>query len=755
MPKKKSARAKSKPTKRAAKKPPAKTKAPVKKAAKKKTAKAAKRKPPTRSAASQTRERERKATYAAEGRAANSNIGPPPPIPAAWPESIKNPPKLSPIKLRAACARNLKLWNQVVFPNTTGLKPFGPDQEASLKVSFEIIEEGGLLQLLEPRRFGKTSRTINNALHALLYASRRFIAICGANTDFASGIFDAIKLELETNPILQVMFPEVCHPIERLNGKGQIKANTQHIDGVPTNMTWGKDELTLATVEGAKQSGATIMVKPIGGVRGMFKRVSTPLGVATIRPDLYLLDDIQTDKSAASEKMTTSLMNLIEKGVMFGADVSNPPTVINLATMIKPGDLTDQIADNPAWITVRYSAVKQRANKTAEKVHWFGGYAKLRRDYRRVKGDPIKTKRNKDTAAKKALAYYRKNRKAMDADTAVAWKWSFPWNAKKKLCVSAIQFAYDVIIDFGEDVFATEMQNNPKRQTVVVQDVSKATAEQLEQAVVSVKRGVVPIDMPRMVVYVDVHKRLFYWVAVAKNLANQKRHVVDYDTWPKQQAVDFTLENAKITIPQMFPGLGTKALAKKAVGKFLTHIVGRRWRNQKGQVARLSEIRVDANWGGTTDQVREAILNHSAVDRTWGCHGIGRNEDQTGLDDWARKKGEEKGYAHIRKESTDHGVKQLDIETNIWKTETHMAITTPNDQDGTLTFFASDDRDHDLFFKHLLVEECEAKAGKRDIEIWENPKNGQNHFFDCLVGAVVDDDKVEEQEAGNTYSFGA
>lgn len=745
-----------------AKKKPAKPRKPAaakKRAAKKPPAKLAakpKRKPPNRSAAGIAAERERKATAAANLRSDAANIGQIPEIPDAWPKTIKNPPKLSPKKLREKCRTDMVLWHTDVFPHTTGLKPFGQVQLDSIEVSRRTILEGGLLQKLEPRRYGKTSRTINEVLHSLFYGIRKFVAVCGANTTFATQIFDGITLELEGNPILRVMFPEVMYPIEMLGGKGQIKANTQHIDGALTNMTWGSDEVTLPSVAGSQASGATVQVRPISGVRGMFKRVLTEFGVATIRPDLYLLDDIQTDKSAKSELMTQTLMDYIERGCIFGSDVSNPATIINLATMIRPGDLTDRIAKNPAWVTVRYAMLTKRATKAAEKF-WFGPYAKAKRDYRRYDGDPLRTLNNKKKAAKKALALYRKNRKKADAGAVATWKWAFPWNAKDGACISTIQFAYDLIIDFGESVFASEAQNKPLELEQYVAESTKPTEEQLREAIITIPRGIVPADMPRLVVYFDVHKRLFYWVAMAKNLTTQRRHIVDYNTWPEQPDDDFTLENSRVTIPQMFPGLGNKALAQKAVGVFLTRIAGRRWSNQQGQAVRLSEIRCDANWGGTTHNVRKAVLSHAANDITWTCHGVGRNEKQTGFDEWARKTGEEKGYAHIRKEVTDHGTKQLDIETNIWKTETNLAWTTSADQDGTLTIFDEDDRDHTHFFKHMLIESCEPKAGRRDIEIFENPKGGQNHWWDCTVGAMVDSDKADDSQGddGNNFFFGA
>lgn len=685
------------------------------------------------------REAVRKARHAASLRNAQANIGPPQPIKKAF------------AKLREACRTNLPLFQTEVFPNTTGLKPFGQVQLDSIEISYKTIQNGGLVQKLEPRRYGKTTRTINEAIWAILYNFKPFTAICGANRKFSTGIFNAIKLELSSNPILFEMFPEVCHPIWSLDGKGQAKANSQHIDGRPTNLLWGKDEITLANVEGAEQSGATIMVSPIGSVRGMFKRVNTADGIKSIRPGLYLLDDVQTNKTARSHTMTENILSDINTGILFGGGLQDSPTVINLATMIQPDDVTDQIAKDTSWVTVRY---KMLMKPSANEDFWFGPYAKARREYLVIPSQPLKTLANKEAAAAKATALYRKHRKKADAGAEVSWDWAYPWNDKKQLCISATQAAYDTRIDRGEEVFATECQNDPIRLTVHEGETSKPTREQLLESIVTIPRGVVPIDLNRLIIYIDVHKRLFYWVAVAKNLETKTKHIVDYNTWPEQTARKFTLENAKRTIPQLYPGTGIKAMAEMAVAKFLTIVGGMRFKNQNGAPVGIEEIRIDANWGGTTKNVRKAIRNHPLRDKIWGCHGIGRTAAQTGLDDWKRKPGEEKGPAFVKIPHTPEGVQQLNIDTNIWKTETNLALTSPNTEQGTLTVFDGDDILHQLFFEHLLSEICQPKTGRRDIEEFDCPKGGQNHWYDCLVGACVDDDKSQPTgPTGNEYSF--
>jgi hypothetical protein len=63
-------------------------------------------------------------------------------------------------------------------------------------------------------------------------------------------------------------------------------------------MTWTNSEIVIATIPGSNSSGGIIRVAGITGrIRGMkFKR---PDG-KTIRPELVIIDDPQTDESAQS-----------------------------------------------------------------------------------------------------------------------------------------------------------------------------------------------------------------------------------------------------------------------------------------------------------------------------------------------------------------------------------------------------------------------------------------------------------------------
>lgn len=677
------------------------------------------------------RERIRKAEYAVRRRDAHANIGPPPKIKAKYK------------RLREACRTNLEKWHKEVFPGSTGLKPFGKVQKDSIKISADVIQEGGKVQKLEPRGYGKTTRTIQEALWALLYDYRRYVVIVASAKDKADELIEGIKLELETNEILFAMFPEVIFPIRELGGKA-IKAKTQHIDGTPTSITWKKSKIVLPTVADSIVGGSVIEVRPIKNARGVQHRTTKVLDngkkqTTTIRPDLYLLDDIQTDEVAANPNLVVKWLRYIRKGILRGGNLSESIAVIHMATVIEPDDVPEQLAKDDEWLTIRY---KMLESPPTNLEWWFKDYAKILRNYRTVPDDAIATKKNKDEALRKATRFYRKHRKKADAGARVSWKWSYPWRDKRKLTISAIQNAMNIWIA-NEEVFFCECQNAPIKVEMQSTELSKATKKELVSSILKgVDRGIIPIDMPRIVAYVDTHQSIFYWVIVAKNLDTNRKHVVDYFAWPEQRTARFTVEKPTgKTISQLFSG-SKKAQVKKAVTRVIDLLVEMRFKDKAGMARTIDEIRIDANWGIMSTSIKEAISNHQNTAMVKACHGIGIPASKAEMNSWKSKSGETKGDGFIDKK--EDGVNTKLIDTNQWKSETHISITTDNEENGSLTIFNESPEFHDHFFDHILCEAVERVFKQRDCEEWTCPKNGQNHWFDCLVGAIVDDSKVQE-----------
>ena len=86
-------------------------------------------------------------------------------------------------------------------------------------------------------------------------------------------MLDSIKTELDCNDLLLADFPEVCFPIQALDGISN-RANGQLYQGKRTQIGWTAKEIVLPTIAGSHASGAIIKVAGLTGrIRGMkFKR---------------------------------------------------------------------------------------------------------------------------------------------------------------------------------------------------------------------------------------------------------------------------------------------------------------------------------------------------------------------------------------------------------------------------------------------------------------------------------------------------
>lgn len=176
------------------------------------------------------------------------------------------------------------------------------------------VLEGGRFALAMPRGSGKTTLAQAAATWAILYAHRSFVVVIGATETHAIEMLDEIKIELEVNELLAADFPAVCYPVRMLEGISN-RANGQTLDGERTRIGWTNNELVLPTVAAEPTSGTVLRVAGLTGrIRGM---KSTTADGRSIRPDLVIVDDPQTDESAHSPTQNAQREKIL-KGAVLG-----------------------------------------------------------------------------------------------------------------------------------------------------------------------------------------------------------------------------------------------------------------------------------------------------------------------------------------------------------------------------------------------------------------------------------------------------
>ena len=629
-------------------------------------------------------------------------------------------------KRRKKCARNLRLFLTTYFPASTGLKPFSDDHQRVITRMQDCILRGGRHLSAVYRGFAKTTMSENAAIWATVYGHRKFCPLIGADEAAAKANVDSIKMELETNGLLYEDFPEVCYPIWQLEGKPQ-RCGSQTYNGSLTHIEWTADKIVLPSIPGSKASGAIIITRGITGrVRGMVHKRAD--GVQQ-RPDFVIIDDPQTDESAHSPSQVDKRLDIIRKAILKSTGHTSTLACVMNATVIARDDVIDRLLDhakNPAWQSERIPMVKKWADK--HESLWLGDYKALRNSYNPdLPGDQAR-------AHKDATAFYSENREAMDAGCDVSWVHCYDADTE----LSSIQHAYNALIDDGEEVFASEYQNEP------IQDVAEAGllgAQEIAGKTNGIQCGVIPSDCTHLTQFVDVQGKVLYWV-VCGWTDDMTGYVVDYGTWPEQNKPYFTLAEVKKTLSRQAPGSGFKAALYHALQQMAEETVGREWPRDGGGTMRIERCLIDANWGESTNVVYQFCRQSVYAPVLLPSHGRYVGASSMPLPNRARKQPPGDIWGHnwvIPALKGRRAVRHVVFDTNYWKSTLFDMLGIQMGDTGCLSLFGADPKPHRMLADHAKAEYPVRTEGRgRTVDEWKQlPSEPDNHLFDCLVGCAV------------------
>ena len=179
-----------------------------------------------RTRSSKSRARERNAAIALAGR----DIGE---LPA-----VENPDR------KAKAAGSFRFFCEAYFSLTFHLA-WSPDHLKVITKIEEAVVRGGLFSLAMARGSGKSSLAEVACIWAVLNGYRDFVCLIGSDEGHACDMLDSIKTELDGNDLLLADYPEVCFPIQALDGISN-RANGQLYQGKRTQIGWTAKEIVLA-----------------------------------------------------------------------------------------------------------------------------------------------------------------------------------------------------------------------------------------------------------------------------------------------------------------------------------------------------------------------------------------------------------------------------------------------------------------------------------------------------------------------------
>lgn len=616
---------------------------------------------------------------------------------------------------RRAAAASLKRFCEAYFPGTFTLA-WSADHLKILERLERATRDGGQFAYAMPRGSGKTSLVIAATLWALFTGRQAFVCVICATAAAARELLAAIKQELDGNEHLAADWPEVCYPIQRLQGITN-RAKGQICQGQRTQITWTNYEVVLPTVPGSQAAGAIVRVAGITGrIRGM--QFTRPDG-QKVRPGLAILDDPQTDKSAKSPVQCEQRSRTVAGAVIGMAGPGKQIAAVMPCTVIVRGDLADQFLDRQAHPEWQGERTKLIYSLPTDKQKW-ERYAELRADSLRNGGD-----------GSEATEFYRANQAAMDAGAVAAWP-----ERKKPSELSAIQHAMNLLFA-DERAFWSEYQNEPLEERLG--DGEVLDAKTIAARTNGRPRAVIPLAATRLTAFVDVQSRLLYWL-VAAWAEDFSGWVIDYGTWPDQGRPYFALAGAQKTLTRACPGAGLEGRLHHGLSRLGDELLARTWRREDGSLLRIERCLVDASWGESTDAVYEWCRSTPLGAVVVPSHGRGIGAAAKPWDEYLKKPGETLGWHWLLAvKQARRAIRHAVLDTNHWKSFVHTRLATAVGDRGALTLFGQAGQDHRLLAEHLTAEYRVRTEGRgRQVDEWRiKPDRPDNHWFDCLVGAAA------------------
>lgn len=623
--------------------------------------------------------------------------------------AVENPER------KEACRYDFKLFCETYFPEVYVLGWSDDHLRAIAKIQQSVLK-GGLFALAMSRGSGKSSLTETAAIWAMLYGHREFVVIVGASESAALEILDSIKTELEVNEHLAADFPEVCFPIAALDGIANRCAG-QLYKGERTRITWTANEITLPTIAGAASSGVLVRVAGITGrVRGM--KYKKPDG-RTIRPEFVVIDDPQTSESAGSLEQTRKRVRVLAGDILGLAGPGKKISGIMPCTVIRPGDMAEQILDkskHPEWNGERCKMLYQLP---VNEELW-NRYADLRADELREKG----------TFAE-ATEFYRSHRSEMDAGAKVSWEARFNYDE-----ISAIQHAMNLKLT-DEAAFWAEYQNEPLPEDLGTDE--QLTVDGIVNKLNGLSQSAVPVSATHLTMFIDVQKTLLFYVIMAWS-DDFTGEVIDYGAWPDQRRRYFSLADANPTLQSKHPRTGLEGCLYAGLKELTEKMLSREYTRDDGAAMKIERCLIDANWGQSTEVVYQFCRESVFANVILPSHGKYIGASSKPMSEYKKTAGDRVGHnwrmPNIRGK---RAVRHVIYDTNYWKSFVASRILTSMGDKGSMSLWGRSSETHMLFAEHLTAEYRVKTEGRgRKVEEWKmRPEAHDNHWFDGVVGNAV------------------
>jgi hypothetical protein len=658
-------------------------------------------KPTTAYERHKTRARERQANISDEGRDIAADM-----------------PKCTDAELRQRVSRSLRLFCELCLSERF-TKGWSEDHLKALAKMEHAILQGDNFAIAMPRGTGKTTMVIAAVLWSILCGYKSYVALIGADRDAASKLLEGIKVELETNDMLLDIFPEAIHPIRRLQGIAN-RCRGQTYSGERTYIRWTAKSVQFASVptEAALStaSGAVIETAGITGkVRGM--QQALPDG-SIARPDCFVVDDPQTDASAASRRQVSRRRNVIT-GTCPG--LAGPGEAISgfvTCTVIEQDDVADQLLNPmkfPDFHGERFKLVYEWPKNTD-----------LWEEYGNLYRESLAMARGMEPCNQ----FLRCHWEEMHRGARVAWD-----SRRKPNEISSLQHAYNLLLRLG-DTFWKEYQNEPQSEA---DSEDLLTIDQIKVKASGYRRNTLPVTCNLLTGFIDVQSNVLFYAVAASDRNSFSGSIIDYGTWPPQTSNYFAKSKIGKKLSDLYPGRGLEGRIKQGVLDLSAKLCSTDYRMPDGTSLRIKRLGVDAGWGKSSTVIYSACIESPHRATLLPTFGRGLDASKLPMEFWKPKPGERIGVGYSIRPRPGGGEYGL-LDSNYWKSFLHARLAIADGDAGSLTLYLPESQtQHQLLAEHWRSEtRVESTSGGRTIYVWELPANKpDNDFLDCGAGSLA------------------
>jgi energy-coupling factor transporter ATP-binding protein EcfA2 len=584
-------------------------------------------------------------------------------------------------------------------------RPFGKHHKTMIDSIYSKAKHGGRQAVAAPRGCGKSTIAKAMVCYLVLAGMVRFPLPIAATGDFASEFFSDFQNRIKLNDLLYADFPEVCHPVRELDGAPQ-RAAKQHVDGQLTRIVWTADELSLPHV-----ICANAVCKTYGGTKMTYYGLDAAfrgVNVGGVRPDFVLIDDPETEESAASLGQIEKRAKTLDRAIAGLAEEGDSLAICVFTTIQNRYCLSFQLTDRkdrPAFNGLRFGMI---VNWPTNMEMW-ETYISIRHS----------DQESGDEHGLGAIKYYLDNREVMDAGHEMLTDYYKPaaLDDGTPTVYSALQFAFNKIADTNMDAYRAEYQNDPVAEEEA--ETIGLTAARVQSRVGRYRQREVASTTELRTVGLDLGNYNSHWTDIAWE-GNAIGSIVDYGI----------METYGLSASSDAKAIELAILASLEV-----------WADDVVSKINPLLVLIDSGSGkGHSEAVYEFCRRRGAPffpSKGWAQTRF-RMPSETDdkkpfLETWAHRLAEQNVWLY-------------NVNSEWWKRWTQQRfMTQPVDEagnraDGSLVLFDPlDDKKRHLSFAHHIVSEEEQLVpvyGKESKRVWF-VKNRNNHWLDSTAYACA------------------